>query len=87
MEVGKDITDQNIEKKERQSVKRELKGKKERKLKGRGKFIWCPMEVNGHANKSLFLILALSLKFGCESPGSECQEENRISKVINGFQN
>lgn len=76
MEVGKDITDQNLE---RQSVKRELKG--------RGKFIWCPMEVNGHANKYLFLIPALSFKFGCESPGSECQEWNRISKIINGFQN
>lgn len=66
MEVGKDITDQNVEKKEGQSVKRELKG--------RGNFIWCPMEVHGHANKYLFLILALSFKFGCESSGSECQE-------------
>lgn len=64
MEVGKDITDQNLEKKEGQSVKRKLKGN----------FIWCPMEVHVHANKYPFLILALSFKFGCESSGSECQE-------------
>lgn len=38
------------------------------------------MELNGHTYRSFFLMPVVGVKFGCESPSSECKEKSRTQE-------